>query len=378
MNLGQFYTPHSVGLNLVGHLETCNPLKVCDIGAGQGDLLYAARQRWLTADLLAADIDPHNVAHASTRLPFADCRQVDALRYDLPKLLGIGEESIDVAVGNPPYGAMPLNKGSLSILRDAGLADAVSQKRLTRDIIFLAQNLRLLKPGGELAIILPEGLAVNHVYADLRTALMERHGLWRAMELPAYLFKGTEAKTVALFLRKNMTSRTVILESPDGTHTRVDANQARNRLDASFHMQEILSKLRLKNWNPDIKRGAVSHAEAKHLCVPIFHTTDFKYFPDGRIHLDKSAPLEDRWAIAPGDILIPRVGSRCLTHAAIVMKGSAVFTDCVYRIRVQAKWRERLFRALRSEQGVNFRLAVSHGTCAASLSKNDLLMLPLD
>lgn len=378
MNLGQYYTPAKAGNSLVERLEISDPLRVCDIGAGLGDLLCAVRQRWLDADLLAADIDPKNVAHSRARLPRADCRQVDALRHDLPKLLGVDEESMDVAVGNPPYGALQANASHLSILRDAGLSDAVSPKRLTRDIIFLAQNLRLLKQGGELAVILPEGLAVNHVYADLRSALLERHGLWRAMELPAFLFKGTEAKTVALFLRKGVASHSVILESSDGRCVQVDTENARNRLDAQFHLQSITTGIRLADLNPDIKRGALSHADSRQLGVPIFHTTDFKRFPDGRANLGRASSMADRWVVAPGDILIPRVGSRCLAHVAMVKKGKAVFTDCVYRIRVETEWREHLFHALRSEQGVQFRLAVAHGTCAASLSKNDLLGFPLD
>jgi type I restriction enzyme M protein len=284
---------------------------------------------------------------------------------------------MDVAVGNPPYGALQANASHLAILRDAGLSDAVSPKRLTRDIVFLAQNLRLLKPGGELAVILPEGLAVNHVYADLRAALLERHGLWRAMELPAFLFKGTEAKTVALFLRKGVASHSVLLESSDGRCVQVDAVNARNRLDAQFHFQSITTGIRLADLNPDIKRGALSHAESRKLGVPIFHTTDFKHFPTGHANLGRASSMTDRWIVTPGDILIPRVGSRCLAHAAIVIKGGAVFTDCVYRIRVAAEWREHLLHAFRSEQGVIFRLAVAHGTCAASLSKSDLLRFPL-
>ena len=378
MSLGQFYTPAQTGDRLIERLEVTDPFNVCDIGAGLGDLLCAVRQRWLGAKLLAADIDPENVAHARSRLPSADCREVDSLRHDLPCLLGVEEDSIDVAVGNPPYGALQANAGHLSILRDAGLADAVSPKRLTRDIVFLAQNLRLLKPGGELAVILPEGLAVNHIHADLRTALLERHGLWRAFELPAHLFKGTEAKTIALFLRKGVASHSVMLESTVGTSVRVDAVKARSRLDAGFHLQGISTGLKLSDMNPDIMRGALSHAESRQLGTPLFHTTDFKCFPNGRASLAVAPPLPDRWLVAPGDILIPRVGSRCLAHAVMVMQGGAIFTDCVYRIRVAKKWRERLFHALRSERGVKFRLAVSHGTCAASLSKNDLLGLPID
>lgn len=377
MNLGQFYTPAIAGSWLVQEIDDEAPARVCDLGAGEGELLLAAQRRWQQARLLAADIDPVNVSFARRRLQKAECKQVDVLRHDLPRLLGIEEESIDVALGNPPYGALDVRSKHLAILRDAGLSDAISARRVTRDVVFLAQNLRLLKQGGELAVILPEGLAVNQTFQDLRAALIERHGLHRVVELPSCLFHGTEARTVAMFLKKGQRSKQVSLETSAGKHVKVSPAVASQRLDARFHLQGLVCGTTLNDFQPVIHRGALSHADAREVGALVFHTTTFKNFPGGRVRLGVMPDLPDRWLVSPGDILVPRVGTRCLSHVAIVEHGSGVFTDCVYRIKVEEDYREKALAALRSPAGVAYRLTVAHGTCAAVLSKADLLNLPV-
>lgn len=378
MNLGQFYTPALAGGWLVQEVSTTSPSRVCDLGAGEGELLFAAQRRWCQAHLLAVDIDPENVSRVQRRLGHAECRHVDVLRYDLPRLLGINEESVDVALGNPPYGALDVRSRHLGILREAGLVNAISARRVTRDIVFLAQNLRLLKRGGEMAVILPEGLAVNSTFHELRAALIELHGLHRVVELPARLFRGTEARTVAMFLKKGQRATKVCLESSTGHSVTVSPEVAAQRLDARYHLRGRCAGRVLADFEPDIHRGAISNVEARSVDGSIFHTTTFKDYPDGLARLGKAPAFPERRIVQSGDILVPRVGSRCLLHAAIVRGGTAVFTDCVYRIRVRPSDREKVFEALRSTGGIAYRAAVAHGTCAAVLSKSDLLNMPID
>ena len=137
------------------------------------------------------------------------------------------------------------------------MSDAISARRVTRDVVFLAQNLRLLKQGGELAVILPEGLAVNRTFHELRTALIERHGLHRVVELPSCLFHGTEARTVAMFLRKGQRSEQVCLETSGGRHVKVSSAVASQRLDARFHLQGLAAGVILNDFQPVIHRGAL-------------------------------------------------------------------------------------------------------------------------
>ena len=145
---------------------------VFDLGAGRGDLLAAAGLRWPTAQLYAVDIDGANVRAMQARLPKAYCINADALQYDLPHRLGLDEDSADIAVANPPYGALQSETDALKLLRHVGLADVVSHKRVNWEIVFLAQNLRLLRTGGALVAIVPEGLGSCIHFGELRAALM--------------------------------------------------------------------------------------------------------------------------------------------------------------------------------------------------------------
>lgn len=374
----QFFTPETVTRRIVADLACDQPVRLLDLGVGTGRLLAAAHGRWPGASLLGVDIDADKLHRARLRLPLAECVHADALRHDLPHLLGIEAGSIDLAVGNPPYGKFEATAEHRRILEEVDLADAVSHGRLTREVVFLAQNLRLLRHGGELAVLLPEGIGTGHAYADLRVALMARHGLWRVLELPPRLFRHTEAKTLAFFLRKGATSGTVELAHWNGGHIAVSSGEGSRRLDASyFFSQRETQGTTLASLAPDIHRGAFTHRDARGLDVPLFHTTHFKSCIDGRAQFPGPLDLPPRWLAQPGDILIPRVGARCLTHAAWVESGHAVFTDCVYRIRVAPPLRLPLLRYLSSRVGMEQRLALAHGVCAQSLSKTDLLRLPL-
>ena len=73
------------------------------------------------------------------------------------------------------------------------------------DILFLEKSLRLLKPGGELLIVLPEGLMNLPNYEIFRKWLLEKAWLTLSISLPegAFIpFGGSVSKTCILGLRK--------------------------------------------------------------------------------------------------------------------------------------------------------------------------------
>lgn len=382
----QFYTPQPAGHLLVNAMLTDKVQTVVDIGVGSGQLLQAAQARWQDARLFAADIDPMHIVAARSHFPKAVCRHLDALHVHLPTRLGLEEGQADVAVCNPPYLSASDLPGVYDILRAVDLHDCVSARRITTDIVFIAQNLRLLRPGGELAVIVPDGLATHSHYADLRQALYERHGLYRVIQLPDRFFARTEARTHIFYLRKNVRVTTGIYlmsASPNGELTdevAISAKLARVRLDYSFHSMvagRATSIVTLRDLGAEIRRGAFTHKECVANKLPYFHTTDFKRFPNGvAIYpVDTSSP--ERWVAQHGDILLPRVGARCLHYAAKVRAGNPVLTDCVYRIRVEPSWRKAVWKALSSVEGIHWRQHAAHGVCARVLSKELLLDFPV-
>lgn len=351
---------------------------VVDLGAGQGDLLAAAYGRWPTAHLLGVDIDRCNVDAIQQRLPAARCVTADALKFDLPKRLRLEEGSIDLAVANPPYGQLEANTHALKVLKQVGLNDAVSEKRIRREVVFLAQNLRLLRHGGALVAIVPQGLGTASHFADLRAALMQRHGLYKAVELPARTFAGTEARTLALYMVKGGCSSALECVSESGQLQTLSGEQVRERIGSRYHERAVGLSATLQGIGASICRGSVTHHEARDLGLPFFHTTQFQCFPSGRAVLPASGRARGYIAAEGGDILMARVGSRCVGKVAIVQSGCALLTDCVYRIRVEPRFRQKVFRAFQSEKGQHWLASVAHGTCALLISKADLLQFPVD
>lgn len=382
----QFYTPQTAGQLLVSAMHSEEANTVVDIGVGGGQLLRAAQARWQDARLYAADIDPRHVKAARSSFPEAVCRKLDALHVCLPRKLGLEEGQADVAVCNPPYLPASDIPGVHDILRAVDLHDCISAKRVTTEIVFIAQNLRLLRPGGELAVIVPDGLATHSHYADLRQGLCERHGLYRVIQLPDRFFAGTEARTHILYLRKGgeISSKIHLVgATPNGDLTKeinIAPDLARERLDHSFHAHSEsshISAITLRDLEVEIVRGIFTHQESQNQALPYFHTTDFKRFPKGSVAYPKNSNFPERWIARTGDILLPRVGARCLHYSARITSGQAVLTDCVYRVRVATRWRQIVWEALSSQEGRDWRLQAAHGVCARVLGKEVLLNFPV-
>jgi type I restriction enzyme M protein len=89
-------------------------------------------------------------------------------------------------------------------------------------------------------------------------------------------------------------------------------------------------------------------------------------------------PENEKVVIAePGDILMARVDRSLHQKIAIVTKGRAAITDCVYRVRVPVEHQKRVFTALRSTHGEQAILSATKGVSARLLGKGTLLGLRL-
>lgn len=378
----QYYTPSDYSEHLIGLLAQATSGKVetvFDLGAGRGELLAAARVYWPKAQLYGVDIDRGNVAAMRNRFPKARCLTADSLRFNLPSKLGLDEASADIAVANPPYGIIQTGDEVLRVLRQVELDCVVSHKRINREIVFLAQNLRLLRKGGALVAIVPEGLGSCLHYGELRAALMQKHGLFRAVALPAKTFLGTEARTLALFMNKGMVSDSLEWMSVNGDLVNLSLDQVRQRLDGDFHRLSCTTKTTLGDLLVDIRRGKISHADSRLLKRAVFHTSDFRKHSTGMARLSTELTSGvNEIAAKKGDILLARVGTRCIGQVVWVKSGHALLTDCVFRLRAQPDLQDRIYTSLRSKIGQNWLHTAAHGTCAQLISKRDLLNFPVD
>lgn len=144
-----------------------------------------------------------------------------------------GLRIFDAVVGNPPYGGLGLESITSELekalfeyslwkrsirkhaidesdqlgLLDRQVIDTKEKNRLVKfpiEILFLDRFIQLAKPGGWIAIVIPDGLLSNSNSHYVREFLADRTKVEAIISLPRDTFKnmGTSAKTSILFLRK--------------------------------------------------------------------------------------------------------------------------------------------------------------------------------
>jgi hypothetical protein len=379
--LADYYTGQAFASLLVSALKVEEPLNALDLGAGRGALLTALNGRWPTVRLHAAELDSGGCLTLSKRFPELKLFRGSGLSGDLLGALQLDCASIDVAVCNPPYLTHEHNNFTQHLLRDAGIEGCLQLKKLSSDLLFLAQNLRLLRNGGELGIILPDTLISGYEYAPFREALLTNHGVFGVIQIPSLAFAGAEAQTHALLIRRGCSTNDLVSlwqSAVDGglrDEVKVPSNLLIHRMDHGYHAwrvgQSTADGPTLTELNAEIKRGSLTHSQCRERGLDTFHTGDFE--STGLIRLVRSPQPHGVISAEVGDILIARVGTRCIGRVGRVVEGHAAITDCVYRLRVPDPWREPLWRSLRSQAGQAWLQANAYGVCARSISKRDLL-----
>lgn len=384
---GQYYTTDVFSTLLVSGLQQEAPASILEIGAGHGALLAAAASRWEKAAVYAAELDHRNVLSAMLRLPSVQIRHLDGLNPRLPELLELQSGTVDVAVCNPPYCRQHQGLAVSELLVEAGLQDSVAPHQVTLEVLFLAQNLRMLRGGGELGIILPDGIVAAEGYTALRESLLCNHALRGVIQLPDSAFKNTEARTHILLVEKGGVTPRVVPVCKANSQGEVEStilvprSRVGLRMDFSYHLWKDSAESTplspsLLDIGVEVKRGRRSTAELRRLGVSFFHTSDFPRSFTSEVDLPSSVSVDDTYACA-GDILVARVGKRCVGKVALVRTGNIPVSDCVYRLRVPERYHNAVRETLASQKWRQWVAANTRGVCARFINKKDLLHLQL-
>lgn len=108
----------------------------------------------------------------------------------------------DVLMTNPPFAG---NINEREILRQYRLAEKNGRtvSKIGRDILFIERNLNFLKPGGRMAIVLPQGRLNNTNDLYIRNFLFDKARILAVVGLHGNTFKPhTGTKTSVIFLQK--------------------------------------------------------------------------------------------------------------------------------------------------------------------------------
>jgi type I restriction enzyme M protein len=389
-SLNQFFTRVKIAEILTEQFSNNIPRKIIDLGAGEGSLSAAMAKRWPNAEIVTVDIDQSCANELGANLKAAGNKKHhhvihDVLDAQLTKSLS-GFGSFDAAVCNPPFFKPAWKDDFASILKAANLLDACSSKAdLSAEMLFLAQNINLVKPGGLVALIVPDGFLTGWRTTALRKNLLQNHRIECVIQLPAHSFHETEARCFMLFVtRSGKPSEKVKLIRYEGALSEaiyITRSAAEKRMDYDYHASHTEHEdfITLRHLDADIKRGSISMAEAKSTSLKVFHTTDFSDHPAEIRFVSKPQNVSSRVIVAePGDILMARVDRNLHQKIAIVQSGSAILSDCVYRIRVAPSLQRQVFEAMKSEAGIAKILSATKGVGARLIGKADLLDLPFE
>lgn len=388
--LGRYYTNSIVGAVLVDAMGISNPSLAIDICAGEGDLVLEAAKAWKRTRFITADIEENSSRILLQKLNGRVTSHYigDALDINLAEQIGFRWGQADAALCNPPY-INPIWKKQFSeILEDAGMSHVISRMRsVPADLLFIAQNLRLLRQGGRLGLILPDGIVAGERFAKFRKTLLHKHRVERIIELPRGIFKKTEAKAHIIVLSKDEGGSEFIAIQQLGKNgllspqCNVPTSYAIKRLDYTYNAQRnIKSCKKIGDVVMDVLRGSISSSERFHLDYPVFHTSDFsencRIVPDKYTLPNDIQEIGIKTIAVRGDILVARVGRNLNRKVCKVSSDRVAISDCILLLRVLPEHRDAVFTHLQSNEGRQALDAVSHGVGAKFITVQSLLEIP--
>jgi type I restriction enzyme M protein len=230
---GQFFTPEPVINFCVEFLQPQPHEKIIDPTCGSGGFLFSAYQYLLDnsqtskqeiiPNLFGIDINKTIVKIAKMKLLLECNTNLNIIAQnsleDLDELaLSFGqpiENQIDIVLANPPFGTLGkitneklLRKYELGYKWQGENTNYFKTKTLhtgqTPEILFIERCLQLLKEGGRMAIVLPNGMFENPSLEYLRIFIKQKARVLAVVNLPQETFIpfGTGVKTSILFLQK--------------------------------------------------------------------------------------------------------------------------------------------------------------------------------
>ena len=199
-NAGEYYTPRAVTAFMVDRIDPRPGEILLDPACGTGGFLTCAirhmRERYVKKpedeqqmqqalarrgeEAAPAHALRHQHAAARHRGPRASC--ATTTRWPGPTSATRQADRVDIVLTNPPFGGR----------EEDGIETNFPKHFQTRETadLFLALIIRLLKPGGRAAVVLPDGsLFGEGVKTRLKEHLMEECNLHTIVRLPNSVFK---------------------------------------------------------------------------------------------------------------------------------------------------------------------------------------------
>ncbi|MBT9138595.1 MAG: hypothetical protein DDT31_01164 [Syntrophomonadaceae bacterium] len=175
------------------------------------------RTDYARSNLYAIDFDPRLIKVAKAMMLIAGDGRTHVYRVNSldPRewkgrtdglVDAIKDSKFDVLMTNPPFAGQikqPEILGTYDLAYKGDPTTHKQQDRLTRDVLFIERCLNFLRPGGRMAIVLPQGNLNNTSAEYIRKYVMDKARILAVVGLHVNTFKPfTGTKTSVLFLQK--------------------------------------------------------------------------------------------------------------------------------------------------------------------------------
>lgn len=225
---GEFFTPHPIVRLAVEMIDPQTHEKVLDPACGSGGFLIqtiswvspklpdTSRETYIAQNIRGIEFNPDVATSAMLRIAFEGGTGWEILCANALEEHEHLDGQFDVVLTNPPFGS----KGKVEdkrLLKAFALAHRwvrLSDEQWhqtgellagqTPEVLFIERCLKFLKPGGRLAIVLPDGLLQNVSNSHIRYWLRSQCKVLGVVSIPqeAFVPYGTGIKTSLLLLQK--------------------------------------------------------------------------------------------------------------------------------------------------------------------------------
>jgi type I restriction enzyme M protein len=362
---GQFFTPYEIAEFIVDfalrHVE--NPRRGIDPACGDGVFLKAMLIKGLE-EVWGIDIDPEvtkyipqNVKEKS-KILIGDALARNSL-FD-PK---IPENYFDIAVGNPPFSA---KYGRITDYRLKMYEVSKDRKSEAIENLFIERFIRLVRPGGVVGVIIPDGVLLSKLNEHIRRFIL-KYKVIAVVSLPRGIFRsttGTTSKTSILFIKKepNNGEKAFFYEVKEDIKEVYEAYEKRMGCWKTPSIEILHPKLcqiadleistyypvkPLKELIVDMRSGRTEYGEKRKFVEKGIRYISAKVimpygldFSRDKKYVEPNSPMDKKSAyVKPGDVLFVRVGVGCIGRAAVAIdeEDTGIADDWIYIIRVDER-----------------------------------------
>ena len=268
--LGQYMTPAPLRERLLDRCGLFKGMRVLDPGAGTGEFLRSVLDREPEAEVHGWDVDAEVLSAASALVPGADLVRRSALE-------AYQGEPFDLVIGNPPYFQFNASREIRTYFA------RVISGRVNIFALFFQAGMEALKPGGQLAYVVPPSMNNGAYFERLRDYLIEQSAVeFLEIHCDQTIFDQAQTPVQLIVLRrgrKDAGRHVFVRKNPANGFRRTIFSEDPAKLEASFAGRSSLFDLGYEAvtgtiaWN---QHRSALRREANQRTVPLIWAHNIK------------------------------------------------------------------------------------------------------